>query len=121
MNPIRLMIVDDDKLQRWSLKEKLTVNGEFETRLYEDAENAIQNLSSEQVDIVLLDIRLPGMNGLAALKEIRRIDPDLPVVMITADDETATVVECMRNGATNFVCKPFEFGELRIVLQKAWE
>jgi two-component system, NtrC family, response regulator AtoC len=117
---VRLMIVDDDKLQRWSLKEKLTSTGEYVVTIYEDAERALEEFSPEKIDLVLLDIGLPGMNGLEALKEIHKIDPDLPVIMITADAQTATVVDCMRSGASDYVCKPFDFEQLGITLNKVW-
>jgi two-component system, NtrC family, response regulator AtoC len=121
MPKVRLMVIDDDKLQRWSLKEKLNGTNEYEVTLHESAEDALKKLTPEQADMILLDIGLPGMNGVSALKEIHKIDPELPVIMITADDQTSRVVECMRLGASDYVCKPFDFEKLGMALQRVWE
>jgi two-component system, NtrC family, response regulator AtoC len=118
MSKIHIMVVDDDKLQRWSLKEKLLAKNEYDVSLCESAEQALKELKPEEIDLVLLDFGLPGMNGLEALKEIHRIDSELPVMMITANDETSTVVECMRAGAADYICKPFDFDKLEIALRR---
>ncbi len=118
---VRVTVVDDDKLQRWSMREKLMASGDYEVEMFETAEAALESLNPESIDVLLLDIRLPGMDGVSALKEIRKRDAHLPVIMTTADDQTSMVVDCMRSGASDYICKPFDFDRLQLILRRAWE
>lgn len=86
--------------------------------------NALEGLTiikNNNIFCVLLDIRMPGMDGLSALKKIREIDPDLPVIIITASRDLQTAVEAMKIGAIDFVVKPFENQELFKLIDKAIE
>ena len=75
----------------------------------------------ERVRAVILDVRLPDMSGLDAFDEIRRIDPRLPVIVITAFAATETAIEAMKRGAFEYLLKPLDLGQLREVLGKALE
>jgi len=120
MATLRVLVVDDEKLVRWSLEQKLSREG-YTVETAASAEEALERVRGSDFDLVLLDIRLPGMDGVKALQEIKKLDREIAVIMLTADTGIANAVECMRLGAHNYLCKPFEFDEVRVALQKARE
>jgi DNA-binding NtrC family response regulator len=83
------------------------------------AEDGLRLLEKTPVDIVLLDLQLPGMSGLEAIEHIRRIDPDIVVIMATAYGTMASVVEAMRAGASDFLRKPLDTEEVAIAIERA--
>ena len=116
----KVLVVDDEKLVRWSLEQKLSREG-YTVETAASGEEALEHVRGNDFDLVLLDIRLPGMDGVRTLREIKKLDPEIGVIMLTADTGIANAVECMRLGAHNYLCKPFEFDEVRVALEKARE
>jgi len=116
----RILVVDDEYLIRWSLQQNLVENG-YEVSLAASAEEARGLLSREEPDLVLLDIQLPGMTGLDFLKVIRAERPDCLAVMITATSDVSVAVQAMRDGAFDYLPKPFNLDEVRVVVDKALE
>jgi DNA-binding NtrC family response regulator len=102
----RILIVDDERriLQLLSdcFKDAYTV----ETAM--NAGEALAVIQRQRPDIVLLDIMLPGVSGIHLLKEIKRIDPTIPVIMVTGTDQAALATEAFESGAANVVRKPFD-------------
>ncbi|MBI5480751.1 MAG: sigma-54-dependent Fis family transcriptional regulator [Deltaproteobacteria bacterium] len=118
--PIRVLVVDDEKLIRWSFKETLEPDG-YEVLTAETAEEGLTLVEHEGPDVVFLDIRLPGMSGLEALKKLREIDDTCAVIMITAYATVDDAVVAMKQGARDFLKKPFDLNEVRALLARTVE
>ena len=120
-NKEKILIVDDEKTVRRSLNKCLTNNG-FICSEAASAEEALGSLDNDPPDLVILDIMMPGRTGSSLLPEIRRKHPDTAIVMATAVVEPDTIVDCMKNGALDYITKPFDVKQLaeniRMVLQK---
>ncbi|HEY3353516.1 MAG TPA: sigma-54 dependent transcriptional regulator [Polyangia bacterium] len=117
---IRVLVIDDEKLIRWSFQEKLAPEG-YEVLTAGTAEEGLALVEREGPDLVFLDIRLPGMNGLEALRKLRAIDDTCTVIMITAYATVDDAVEAMKQGARDFIKKPFDLNEVRALLAKVVE
>ena len=103
----KILIVDDAEFLRVRISKMLISHG-HQVIEADNGEVAVRAYQSGQPDCVLLDITMPEMDGLAALKEIRAYDPRAKVVMLTALGQEAVVLEAIRSGARDFVVKPFE-------------
>ncbi|OPY75483.1 MAG: Transcriptional regulatory protein ZraR [Syntrophorhabdus sp. PtaU1.Bin153] len=119
MQPYKILIVDDDKLLRNSLQKVLS--GKYETVIAGSGEAALDILRANGVDLALLDIRLPGIDGVETLRRIRELDRNLAVVMMTAYEDVKTVVHSMKMGATDYLVKPLDIEELEVIIDKAVE
>lgn len=116
----RVLIVDDEKLMRDSLNEALTRAG-LKTDMASSGEEAKQALEETYYDLVISDIRMPGMSGLEVLKCVKKISADTVVIMMTAFGTVDTAVKAMRYGASDYLTKPFSFDEVEITVNKALE
>ncbi len=116
----RILIVDDEYLIRWTLQQNLEKEG-YEIILSENGEDAIDKVKKEAPDIVLLDIKLPGVDGYEVLERIFKIDRDVIVIMITAYDDVERVVRAMKLGAFDYIAKPFDFNKIYLSIKKALE
>ncbi len=114
-----LLIVDDEHGARQSLKA--VFKPEYRVSLASGAREAAALLAAERVDAVLLDVIMPDKDGIEFLREIRSRYPDLPVVMISAASSVRRVVEAMREGASDYVSKPFDVDEVRFIVKRAIE
>ena len=117
---ISVLVVDDDPLLRKLVTEQLSRSG-FETAAAASGEEAIEALQATDYDVALLDIRMTGMSGLDALREIRRLDDPPEVIMLTADTSLGTGIEAMRLGAYDYLTKPATLDEMEAVIRKADE
>ena len=117
---IRVLVVDDDLLLRKLVTEQLSPTS-FETTPAPGGKAALQLLRDLDFDVVMLDIMMPDMSGLEALREIRKLSDPPEVVMLTADTSLATGIEAMRNGAYDYLTKPATLDEMEAVLKKADE
>jgi DNA-binding NtrC family response regulator len=117
---ISVLVVDDDPLLRKLVTEQLSRSG-FETAAAASGEEAIESLQATDYDVALLDIRMTGMSGLDALREIRRLDDPPEVIMLTADTSLGTGIEAMRLGAYDYLTKPATLDEMEAVIRKADE
>ena len=110
-----VLIVDDEDLMRRAIRTKLVKEGYkcFEASC---ANDALVQLEDRAFDLVILDIKMPGRSGSDLLPEIRRQYPETAVIMATAVIDAKTVVQCMKNGAHDFIPKPFEFDELLLAV-----
>ena len=120
MARIKILIIDDEKLVRWSLQQKLSKEG-YEVESAPTGEEGINLIREDGYDLVLLDLRLPGMDGVQVLQEIRKLEKEVAVIMLTAETAISRAVECVRLGAHNYLCKPFDFEEVRVAVEKARE
>ncbi|MCA9411078.1 MAG: sigma-54-dependent Fis family transcriptional regulator [Candidatus Omnitrophica bacterium] len=116
--PRQILVVDDEANIRKFLKKSLERDG-YEVRLAGTGEEALTSLEDERPDLLVLDVWLPDANGMDLLSDIRRTDPDLPIIIITAFGEIKMAVEAMRAGAFDFVAKPFDFNTLNRSIENA--
>ena len=115
-----VLIVDDERNIRDSLGAVLRDEG-FDVVFSESAEDAISEISKDEIDAVLLDVWLPGMDGLAALREIKKISPSLPVIMITGHGTVETAVKATKLGAYDFLEKPLSIEKVLLSVDHALE
>src|SRR5512134_784164 len=101
MTKERILVVDDEYLIRWSLQQDLARDG-YEVQTAEDGEAALRQVRESPPDLVLLDIQLPGMDGIQVLQKIKASDPEIVVIMITAYGMVDTAVAAMRAGAYDY-------------------
>ena len=114
-----VLVVDDEQLIRWSLHERLSDEG-YDVVEAATAKEALARFGPD-VDLVLLDFRLPDSDGLRVLKQLKAAEPDTPVIMLTAVSSVETAVEAMKQGAYHYANKPFNLDELAILVEKALE
>jgi two-component system, NtrC family, response regulator AtoC len=114
----RVLVVDDEQRMRRVLQILLEKLG-LESHGAESGERALEHLQANQVDLVLTDLRMPGLGGLDFLARLRAIDADVPVIVLTAYGTVSSAVEAMKLGAFDFLLKPFDRTALEIVVRKA--
>ena len=112
----QVMVVDDDLAMCGFLRTFLASRG-YEALTITNADEAVRRFQNDRPTAVLLDVVLPGlMDGLAALAAFKKIDKEIPIIVISGQGRTSTVVQAMKLGATDFVCKPFDDSELEAVV-----
>lgn len=116
---INVMIVDDAAFMRMMLKDILTKNGYNVCCEAENGAIAVQKYKELKPDITTLDITMPELDGLGALKQIRATDPNAKVIMCSAMGQQAMVIEAIQNGAKDFIVKPFQADRVVDALKKA--
>ncbi|MCP4004596.1 MAG: sigma-54-dependent Fis family transcriptional regulator [bacterium] len=114
----KLLVVDDDEAARGWLAA-FAVRLGFEVAIAETGERALDLFEAFQPDLVTLDVQLPGIDGMTTLKALRRMNAHTAVIMLAGAGSTQTIVEAIRNGACDFLRKPFEFEELETAFDKA--
>src|SRR5215471_12430613 len=112
-----ILIVEDEPKMRRLLELNLAEGG-YQTLSAESAEGGLVLLREHFVDLVITDLKLPGMGGLQFLEAAKQHDHSLPVVVMTAFGSVETAVEAMKAGASDYVLKPFSLAEMRMVIQK---
>lgn len=112
-------IIDDEADMRTSIAQWLTLSG-FKAETYESAEKAMKALGPEFPGVVISDIRMPGIDGMALLRRMQSVDPALPIILITGHGDVALAVEAMRVGAYDFVEKPFDPERLADLAKRAY-
>lgn len=120
MSRARILIVDDELIIRESLQAWLE-RDDHQVQSVASGEEALEIIPKQRFDLVFLDIKLEGMSGLEALKQIKDLDPDVSVVMITAYGSISTAVEAMKDGAQDYLLKPFEPDELGVLIERVME
>ena len=116
----KVLVVDDELDIRDACERILTRTG-FQVLKASRGEEGLALLAKEEVDIMLLDLKMPGMDGLDVLKRIRDLGKMIQVIVITGYATVETAIEAMKQGAYDFIPKPFEPDQLRIVVNRAWE
>ncbi len=114
----RILIVDDDKDTQFILSEILKAEG-YETTTAGDGKRAIKEVENSSPRLVLLDIKLPGMDGIKILEEMKKIDKDLIIIMLTAYGDVKDAVRAMKLGAFDYIAKPFDNEEIVLIIKKA--
>ncbi len=116
----RILVVDDERSMQEFLEIFLRDEG-YEAVLVGDVQSALLHLQSDDFDVVITDIQLPNGSGLQVLRAVQEHCPDTVVVMITAFASTETAIAAMKEGAYDYITKPFQLDEIRIVVEKALE
>ncbi len=119
-NLLSLLIVDDERAVREGCREAAQ-NAGFNTFVADSAEHAYKVLDNQNVDIVLLDLKLPGASGLEALRAIKGRRPNAVVIIITGYATVSSAVQAMKMGAFDYISKPFTLDELRVMLERAMD
>lgn len=114
----RILIVDDDPGQRSLLNSFLATQG-FETVVVDSGDRALEKLRSETFDLMISDVRMPGLSGLETLRQARKEKITVPVLLVTAFTDVRDAVAAMRDGAVNYLAKPIDLDELLVSVQHA--
>ncbi len=117
---MKLLVVDDDKAIRKVLKVTLQDAG-YQVLTAENGEGGLEIFAAERPDIILCDLRMPGMDGIAVLKEIKAADPDKEVIVITAHADMDLAVKALQLKASDFITKPISVPALEVALERAKE
>ena len=115
-----ILIVDDEASMRKNIIDLLSAKG-FKISEADNGEDALDQIRVNQFDLILLDINLPGIDGLSALNEIKKDNPDLPVIIFTAYGTSERAIEAMKSGAYDYIEKPFELDEFILITDRALE
>jgi DNA-binding NtrC family response regulator len=115
-----VLVVDDEEPQRRVLAGFLQKRG-YEAQAVGDAEAALAVVATRTVDLVLTDLRMPGRTGMQLLDAVRSLNPEIPVVVMTAYGTVASAVDAMKRGAADYIQKPIDLGELEVVVARALE
>lgn len=115
-----ILIVDDDKKIRSVLSEILEAKG-FSSIQASGGKQALELVRKAAPDVILLDLKMPGMDGMATMEELKKISPDIPIIIITAHGDVPTAVGAIKIGAYDFLLKPPDFDHLLIVVKRAIE
>ena len=116
----RILIADDEDSLRWVLDKGLRQAG-YEVTSVKDGAAAIRAVEDEAYDLIFLDVRMPGMDGLTALGKMRERRPDACVVVMTAHGTMETAIQAMQRGAYDYLTKPFDLDEVLLLAQRALE
>jgi len=114
---VSILVVDDAAFMRMQCAKMLSENG-YEVVEAIDGQDAVQKYQSHNPDVVLLDITMPNMDGIATLRKLIELDPQAKVAMVTAMGQHSMVVEALRSGAREFVVKPFDAPRVLRAVQK---
>jgi len=115
---LNVWVVDDDQSVRWVL-EKALRQAEMESRSFERAEHLLEAIEHETPDVLITDVRMPGMSGIALLERLHDTSPDLPIIVITAHSDLENAVAAYKGGAFEYLPKPFDIDEAIELVTKA--
>ena len=117
---IKIIVIDDEKAIRDGCHRVLTGKG-YEVITAENGQIALDILDREPIDIILLDLKMPVIGGEKVLEITREKYPDIPVIIITGHGTVDTAVVCMKNGAYDFITKPFQIDQFLLTITRAAE
>ena len=113
-----LLVVDDEAAIRRILCQKLSREG-YQCEEADAAEQALNMLETSPIALVILDIKMPGKSGIELLPEIKSGYPDMAVIMATAVTDIGIAIQCLKLGADDYICKPFNLDEVSLGVQRA--
>jgi DNA-binding NtrC family response regulator len=116
----RILVVDDDESLQWVTQAQLQQSG-YDVAAVPDAASALEQIRNASPDLVITDLKMPGMSGLDLLKEIRADYPEIIVIMVTAFGTVENAVEAMKAGAYDYITKPVNIDELRLIVNRGLE
>lgn len=113
-----IWVIDDDRAMRWVLEKTFKEEG-YNVTSFEEGQSALDRLEKEQPDVILTDIRMPGIDGLTFLSRVKTTHPDLPVIIMTAHSDLESAVSSYQTGAFEYLPKPFDIDEALILVSRA--
>jgi DNA-binding NtrC family response regulator len=116
----KILIIDDNESLRYTLENVLEEHG-FNPTSVEDGIKALEEIRTKSYDLVICDMKMPKMDGMQILAEMKKIDPDLPFIILTAFGDIKNAVEAMKHGASDYLTKPFDNDGMVLTLRKALE
>jgi two-component system response regulator HydG len=116
----KILVVDDEQSHRTMLRAVLTKEG-YDISEADDGNSAVKAVEDESFDLILMDIRMTDMDGIEAMGEIKKMSPSIPIIMMTAYASVKTAVEALKSGAYDYLTKPLDIDELKILIKKALE
>jgi two-component system, NtrC family, response regulator HydG len=114
----KILVVDDDPSLRKMLEAVLTSDG-YEVMQADDGTNAVAAVKAQFFDLILMDVRMAGMSGIEALKQVKKLSPGIPVIIMTAYASIDTAREALKSGAYDYLTKPLDIDELNLLLHRA--
>lgn len=120
MQKLKILVVEDGRSQRNMLMDFLVGEG-YQVTEASNGERALEMLKNEYIDLVLLDYKMPGMDGMAVLNEVKGLNPEIDVILMTAYGTIETAVKAMKAGAADYITKPIELEELLLLIEKISE
>ncbi len=118
MSPERILVVDDELFVRELLLEFLSTQG-YEVTLADSGEKAVELMQTQPADVVLVDLKMPGIDGIKTLTQIKKIAPDALAIIMTGYPTIESSIEALRHGACDYVVKPFKLNDLKSSIEKA--
>ncbi len=115
---LRILFVDDDVVTCNVMKRNCDAL-KYDCEIFTDANQCLEDFSRNSADIVITDLRMPGMTGFELLSELRSTDTEVPILVMTGYSSVDNAVEAMKRGATDFIKKPFDFNELKLMIDRA--
>lgn len=116
----KILLVDDEVVFTENMSELLKIRG-YHVRAVNDGESAIRALKEEDFDVVVLDLKMPGMDGLTTLRELKRLDLLTETLILTGYASITSAIKALRLGAYDYLTKPCEIYELVEMIENAWE
>ena len=113
----RVLVVEDERFFREAITEVLSAH-DYSCVVCEDGEGALKRVDSERFAVVVLDIRLPGIDGIEVLRQIRIVQPELRVIMLSASTDQELVLEALRLGASDYLAKPLSSKDLVAAVER---
>jgi len=118
MSAERILVVDDELFVRELLLEFLSTQG-YEVALADSGEKAVELMQTQPADVVLVDLKMPGIDGIKTLTQIKKIAPDALAIIMTGYPTIESSIEALRHGACDYVVKPFKLNDLKSSIEKA--
>ena len=118
MSRNKIWVIDDDRAMRWVLEKTFKEEG-FDVTNFEEAQTALERLHDGAPDVILTDIRMPGIDGLTFLSKVKNTHPDLPVIIMTAHSDLESAVSSYQTGAFEYLPKPFDIDEALALVNRA--
>ena len=115
-----VLIIDDEKGMRWALEKALLSEG-YEVIAVDNGHDGISTLGKSNVSLILLDYKMPHIDGLETLLKIKQLHPNVPVIFMTAFSSMPTALEAIKRGAVGYITKPFQLVDLKVAVKKAIE
>ena len=117
----KILVADDEEKVCWAFEQFLKEEGHTPL-IASNAQEALEKMTQEKPDLIIMDIQMPGqLNGLEALTEMRKLDPEAYIIIMTAHGNMQTAIEAMRSGAYDYITKPPDLDQLSVVIQRALE
>jgi len=118
MSSERILVIDDELFVRELLLEFLSTEG-YEVSLADSGEKAVELMQTQPADLMLVDLKMPGIDGIETLKQIKKIAPDTLAIIMTGYPTIESSIEALRQGAYDYVVKPFKLNDLKSSIEKA--